>query len=316
MCGYCSEIYALAAVQMIRFPVLALANGRPDMRHNLMLQEAPSISSRFDGFERSPGRPESIIWLGRALQMLMDGGYDTPTYQLLIASPRFLASVNSYCGSAQVAEFGHAALPLDAAALSWLAERETWLHPGVFARHVQAFTVDYAASLLAQYAANCLHAAEHDEENSVAGENCSTTPAAPPTDEQINNWLLPLMMAIAKLATPDCPHRLMHEALWPIIQSGSAWTPGFDALELWIERQAALVLYDRFGVKPFADHLYWLRPELLQYLALTGRIDAQERARLLEAFLRFGTHGDGNIFSLHHWLVEGEVLQNVGTVMV
>ena len=315
MCGYCTEIYALAALQMVKFPVLARANGRPDMRHNLMLQEAPSISSRFDGFERSPGRPESIIWLGRALQVLMDGGYDMPRYQLLIASPSFRGSVDSYCGSAQVAQFGHAALPLDAGALSWLAERETWLQPGVFAGRVQTVTMDYAASLLTQYAANCLSAADHDEEKSLDGENGSATPVVP-TDVQIIHWLLPLMLAIAKMATPDCPHRLMHEALWPIIQSGLNWTPGFDALELWIERQAALALHDRFGIKPFVGHLYWLRPELLQYLALTGRIDAQERAQLLEAFLQFGTRGDGNFFSLHNWLVDGELLQNVDTAMI
>ena len=285
------------------------------MRHNLMLQEAPSISSRFDGFTRPPGRPESIIWLGRALQMLMAGGYDMPRYQLLIASPRFLTSVDSYCGSAQVAEFGHAALPLDAGALSWLAERETWLQPGVFARRVQTVTMDDAASLLTQYAANCLSAADHDEEKSLNGENGSAA-SAEPTDEQVNNWVLPLMMAIAKMATPDCPDRLMHDALWPIIRSGPNWTPGFDALELWIERQAALALYDRFGIKPFAENLYWLRPELFQYLALTRTIDAQERKQLLDVFLQFGTRGDGNFFSLRDWLVDGEILQNVDTVMV
>lgn len=315
MCGYCTEIYALAAVQMVKFPMLTDADCMPYMRHRLMLQEARNISSRFDGFERPPGRPESIIWLGRALQVLMDGGYDTPTYQLLIASPRFLASVDSYCGSAQVAQFGHAALPLNAAALSWLAERETWLQPGVFARRVQAVTMDYLASLLAQYAANCLRPADQDEEKSLDGENgCAAS--AEPTDEQVNNWVLPLIMAIAKMATPDCPDRLMHQALWPIIRSGPNWTPGFDALELWIERQAALVLYDRFGIKPFAENLYWLRHELFQYLALTRTIDAQERKQLLDLFLQFGTRGDGNFFSLRHWLVDGEILQNVDTVMV
>lgn len=315
MCGYCTEIYALAAVQMVKFPMLTDADSMPYMRQGLMLQEARNISSRFDGLERPPGRPESIIWLGRALRVLMDGGYDTPRYQLLIASPRFLASVDSYCGSAQVAEFGHAALPLDAYALSWLAERETWLQSGVFARRVQAVTMDYSASLLTQYAANCLRAADHDEEKSLDGENGSAA-SAEPTDEQVNNWVLPLMMAIAKMATPDCPDRLMHDALWPIIRSGPNWQPGFDALELWIERQAAKVVYDRFGIKPFAENLYWLRPELFQYLALTGRIDVQEKARLLEAFLQFGKRGDGNFFSLHHWLVEGEVLQNVDAAMI
>lgn len=84
-----------------------------------------------------------------------------------------------------------------------------------------------------------------------------------------------------------------------------------DQFDNWLQRQAALALYDRFGIAPFAENLCRLRQELLQYLAVTGRIDAGERERLLEAFRQHGTRGDGNFFSVHHWLIEGDLLQSL-----
>lgn len=315
MCGYCTEIYALYAIT---------ANPSHPFTHKLrsfgfiralLLQEAQDPGALSDGFEKPPGTAESLVWLGRALQLLMRNGFDAPVYQALLAVPRFQVAVNLHCGGTKAPASTHAASPLDVDALRWLAERETWLGPGVFARRANQVTMNDCATLLTRYRICCTLMADGDEEDVIADSAAGKPQDAPELRDQFDHWLLPLMLAVARLSEPSCPDQIVRQTLLPIVKNRPKWVPNAEALELWLERQAALVLYDRFGIEPFAANLYRLRPELLQYLALTGRINAQEREQLLAAFLQRGTRGDGNFFSLHHWLVEGDFLQSVGAAI-
>lgn len=311
MCGYCTEIYALAALRLDQPFAQAMAKITRSIVRLPMLQEVRDCGALFDGSEKPPSRSESIVWLGRAMQILMHDGFDTHAYQLLLEAPRFSSAVHLYCGGTHAETYGDGGPPLDVTTMQWLGERETWLDSGVFARRANEVAIDRCETLLAQYVASCFRAADQSEDGAVSDPATGMTDSGIELSDQFDNWLLPLMLAVAKIAAPSCPDQTMRRALLPLVKNEPGWTPQFQAFELWLQRQAAVALYDRFGIAPFAENLYWLRQELLQYLALTGRVDAGERERLLAAFLQHGTRGDGNFFSLHHWLVEGDLLQSL-----
>ena len=66
-------------------------------------------------------------------------------------------------------------------------------------------------------------------------------------------------------------------ALRPIALTQPAGIPNFEALDLWLQRRAALAVYDLEGIAPFVGAVGGVRPEIFQYLKLKGRITASER---------------------------------------
>ncbi len=311
MCGYCTELYALYAIAAKPSDPFTAKVRLRGYGRTVLIQEAQNPGAFLDGIERPPDTAESVVWLGRALQILTDDGFDSPAYREWLAVPRFRVAVNLHCRGAKAQTSAYATSSLDVASLGWLVERETWHGPGVFARRASEVSRERCEFLLAQYGASCFPAAGESSGEAVEDGVTSTAPSRSELGDQFDNWLLPLMLAVSEIAQRSCPDEVVRRALWPLVCNQPAWMPQFEALELWLQRQATLAVYDRFGIAPFADNLYSLRPELFQYLGLTGRIDARERGRLLEAFLQHGTRGDGNFFSLHHWLVEGDLQQSL-----
>lgn len=69
MCGYCTEIYALAAVRWNQSSAQTWVKSTQSHIRVPMLQEAQDYGALFDGSEKPPSRSESTVWLGRAMQL-------------------------------------------------------------------------------------------------------------------------------------------------------------------------------------------------------------------------------------------------------
>jgi len=71
------------------------------------------------------------------------------------------------------------------------------------------------------------------------------------------------------------------DLLLTILIKGLAGVPGFDGKELWLQRRAALLLYEKDGIIPFLENLKQIRPLLLRYLDLKRGFLPEEMACIL-----------------------------------
>ena len=309
MCGYCTEVFALAALTTNRFP----ANRRRNVwARALWLQELPDLNL----LSQEPGRvvcvDEAIVWIGRAAQVLIKRGFNAPGYQTFLTSPRFLNSIDTFCDPARRSEmifgkFQNVMTPFD-----WLTNRDTWLHQDVFANQVAGLSNHACAAMIGDYAARWLgedHVELHDLD--TPDIRVAALVQIFGTSRPIQYWLIPLLVSIGVLGSRPVTAATVARALWPILHTRPALTPCFEALELWIERQAAQAAFALFGIEPFAQSAAIIRAEIFQYLALIGAIGVRDQSYLHDAISENDEWPNGDFFSLRDWLVEGDLLQSL-----
>lgn len=79
--------------------------------------------------------------------------------------------------------------------------------------------------------------------------------------------------------------------------------PNFDALDLWLQRQAALGLFDMCGIGPFLEQLHRIRASLIYHLDLKRGLMAAQKAALLDVVRsRPEAAATDDYFSLSEWL--------------
>lgn len=70
--------------------------------------------------------------------------------------------------------------------------------------------------------------------------------------------------------------------LWKIVSTPAECVPYFDGLELWLQRRAALCLYDLFGLDPFLQDLLPVRASLLYYINLQRKLSPRQKDEILQ----------------------------------
>ncbi len=95
--------------------------------------------------------------------------------------------------------------------------------------------------------------------------------------------------------------------LWGIVCENQFNCSDIDSFDLWIQRRAALFVYDQQGIAPFQKNLKSIRPELFQFIALVRHVSNEERSSLLAAFNQISTEYWGDYFDIRAWLEKGKM---------
>ncbi len=88
-----------------------------------------------------------------------------------------------------------------------------------------------------------------------------------------------------------------------VVTTLPARCPNFDALDLWLQRHAALCLFDVYGIGPFLEELHHIRDSLIYHLDLKRVLTAAQKTALLDVVRsRPEAAATDDYFSLSEWL--------------
>lgn len=300
MCGYCNETIALVAAARMAAPI---AETRPAYVPVLALQESPCIAATVENKPASPQGtyPFALVLLVRLGEILFRHGFDSLEYTALRRMPAVESLVDIACRPTDSANcVGNHAL-LDTRPFDWLFERDTYCQPGAFADHLPS--VHGAIRLIEQYERWWLDGQGMNWVHLDDGDQLSDP--TPADGVLLQRSTVPLALAIDIAAREPAGA----EAIWALVRKCPLHIPGFHAFDLYLQRRAARAVREHEGIARFAEAFYGLRPELFQYLALTGRITAKDRARLRAQLIPLDD--DFSDFSRWRWLVDGDLGQDL-----
>lgn len=271
MCGYCTEKLAMTALAGGQFPADMSTRG---WYRALWLQEAPNLNALDWLPEGKLCNGEAVVWMGRAAQLQIFSGFDTFECQTKLNSSRFFDAVDWYCDPLRRLALAGEQYGFPATPFAWLTNRNTWLQHGVFASKCAALSNGECRALINGYAA-----AHFDHESSDARNVWTQESSADSLGKSdaingpIECWVVPMIVAIGVLRKREDSSEETYRALRPIFDAPAySCSLGFEALELWLERQAAQAVCELFGAGPFIGDAAGIRAEIFQYLALTGAI--------------------------------------------
>ncbi len=303
MCGYCNEAIALVAATRAAAPLSAT---RPAFVPVLALQESPGIAASLTHQPASPQgtTPFALVLLLRLSEILFRHGFDAPEVSALRRMPDFETLVDIGCRPADAGDGDSNHAPLDTRPFDWLFERDTYLQPGAFANHLPP--AHAAIRLIKQYERWWLDGQGMNRVHLDDGDQLAD--ATPADFARLQRGSVPLALAIAIAAQE--PAGL--EAIWALVKKCPLHIPGLHAFDLYLQRRAARAVLEHAGIARFATAFYSLRPALFQYLSLSGRINAEDRARLRARLIPMGD--DSSDFSRWRWLVDGDLEQGLPRV--
>ncbi len=87
----------------------------------------------------------------------------------------------------------------------------------------------------------------------------------------------------------------VHYPTHKVIAQMVSETPGhfggsFDTFEMWLQRKAALMLYDTVGLSAFLPYGNRVRPPLVYYLVVKNKLNSEAKQNLREAVLQSGRY--------------------------
>lgn len=260
MCGYCTESFALRAMQHDQ-EIIALSRDKP-MFATMAFQEAVDLPSGLleigDTCINNPSVALTILC--RAIELLSTAGFDSEAYQRLIEIPNFKAAIRSACEYIPKTDTS-SDLPeqLQPDHYQWLREISTYLE------------------------ANCFRELSENASPQRCLENVLNYSAwwvdrAPTANDHRLLWQIFPMLWFSLLRSSKADD--IEPAVWLVAIRARGSEPDFDALDLWLQRRAALVIYERRGIDPFVREIKLVRAELIGYLILTGRLSEIERQTL------------------------------------
>ena len=193
--------------------------------------------------------------------------------------------------------------------LQWIADKANFTDPGYLEGHLGRFTFQTAESTLEKYISFRLKGIglRRNDLNQQFRDTGVLDPLQDVCAEDhlaVYRYFDAFWLALHWLGT-----RARDSArVWDLVTMDPIGVPDFDSPELWLQRRAALITYDRSGMAPFEAHLTSVRPELFQFLALMRPITHEEKCGLLDALARLPEEGYfGDSFDLGLWLEEGDL---------
>lgn len=262
MCGYCTESFALRVMQLDQ-EILALSRDKP-MFSTVAFQELLDLPSGLleisDTCVISPSVARSILC--RAIDLLVTKGFESETYQRLIGMQAFRAAIHASCANPSAPDTSASTdlrerFPVED--YRWLYAEETYFEAHQFQNQSCQLAPSQSDTLLRRYVSWWL------EGDFAAGDALLLRKMYPMI------WFSLLWPA----KTDDT-----NQTVWSIVMKVKKIEPDFDALDLWLQRRAAASAYERNGIAPFISDIEHVRPELIAYLILGGRLSPPDRQRL------------------------------------
>lgn len=310
MCGYCIETNTFCAIENARagHPI----DVAPDYIGLIgYLQDLPDIQSVLANLPTDMANDETLssIIACRGLEILMAQGFDSAAYQSLLKTPAYHSALEAFTSAAGPENPSPADPRFDLSSACWVWDKSTFFEASYLDRQLQLWPLPEAMSLLKQYVdfrlkGIGLHRNDLEKQLRQTGV---FDPIQDITEEDREVFAMHFPAfwgALHWLAL----HPEGLPCLWEVISNVPIGVPEFAGLELWLQRRAALLTYDRLGFAPFLNDLSPVRTELFQFIGLLRQVSREERAGLLEGLEQLETpEPQGMNFNLRQWLVTGEL---------
>lgn len=306
MCGYCFEGENLSNNTM-HLGVLP-----PELK-SLMptnLEDCLDILSALDSITPQQAERESVanVICCRGLEVLIEEGFSSKNYQALLNNSNFIAAVDVFTGEANRRRYLAEDPRFNLDIARWLLDKAVFTEVGYLENKISRWTRGEVESLLKLYADFYLDGVglKRNDLNELMDETGVVDP--------IDDICIEDRQAFsARFPAFWCAlHWLGGQAedvplLWKMVTQNAIGVPDFDGLELWLQRRAALISYDRKGFERFGGDLISIRPELIWYLALMRPITDAERAEVLVSLNQLAVEDLQGDFSVRLWLETGDL---------
>ncbi|MDP2833400.1 MAG: hypothetical protein Q8Q28_08960 [Pseudomonadota bacterium] len=310
MCGYCIEYNTFTAIYNAHSGQSTNLdpNGIELIGYLQDLPDVQSILANLPADMADDGTLSSIIAC-RGLEILMAQGFDSAAYQSLLKTPAYLSALEVFTSAGDAENPLPADPRFDLSAAYWVWDKSTYFEPGYLDRQLRLWTLPDAMSLLKQYVdfrlqGIGLHRNDLEERMRQTGVFDPIEDITADDREAFDAHFPAFWCALHWLAMqPEGA-----PCLWEVISHEPIGVPEFAGLDLWFQRRAALLAYDRFGFVPFLKDLSPVRTELFQFIGLMRQITSEERASLLEALQQLeAPEPKGMYFNLRQWLETGDL---------
>lgn len=274
MCGYCTE--------QIVFRTLEMEAGEDEAPIDMFggwthyLQATSDVSGALNRIV-SAAQEENVsveevidreALFCRAIELIVTEGFDGPSYQQLLGHEIFkavLAGVGLSVGA--IAVFDKFTIPFNA--LSLLYDSKTFLdaeNAGKL-RDSCLWEAD-CLKVLNWYLGWWLEEGEQQE--------CKADDSDPSHREyeSLGAIFRCLFFSLLFLGSKA----VYQPILWKLVCTDPRGIP-FDGLDLWLQRQAAVSLYDQEGIEPFLTRMHEIRGSLIYYLDLKRQLSAPQKAQ-------------------------------------
>lgn len=295
MCGYCTEVIAYnvaAAEKRGALPPIDLFAGATQHLQStndlyVTLQRLKAVARSKNVAAVSLVDDEVIIC--RAIEILLDKGFDSAEYRQLLKNALFRKAIFRSCSLKRRQQAERlAAAGAFGALIDLLYRTETFTTSSGAQRLRQGPLLQHCTKAIEWYVAWWLDdGTERDTE----------------IDPEENSAFRSAFRALFYSVTFLGRHEEAKLLLLKIFTTIPARCPNFDALDLWLQRQAAVGLFDMCGIDPFLEQLHRIRASLIYHLDLKRGLTAAQKAALLDVVrTRPEAAATDDYFSLSEWL--------------
>ena len=222
----------------------------------------------------------------RAIEMLVTHGFESKPYQELLQQPIFTTAILTACEKLKEIAVDKENVRLNLNSLAWLTEKNTYLMRGHFEQSNVNTSDQACITLLNEYIDWWLEggSVSHQDLGQQFEDTGILDPIEdiPATERVLLDCRFPLLW-YALMRTPSMPDQT--EILWKIITQGPSGVPDFTGLDLWLQRRAALIFYDKQGLAPFLHMMQEsagsIRIALLKFIVGARAILPEDKAALL-----------------------------------
>ncbi len=301
MCGYCSEkiVFEIADAERLKkdfsFPLTDsfyahfYLQATDDPLQALEKIVESNILQKVIPAEMIP--PDTILC--RALEILFKHGFDSTVYQGLLNNHHYRHAIATACSSKNRSELKSVSSRFAIEHLAILYDNHTYLtREGAFDLRTLAPLKKECHDLLRYYIHWWL------EGEGLAEEDAGGFSPEDQTSFSIifrAVWFSLLLLGRYQAATP---------ILLKMLTTNPAKIPFFDEMDLWVQRQASLMLYDLQGLTSLVDKLGNIRGSLIYFIDLKRGLPDAHKHQLLECVKRLPRSDADDMlgFSLREWL--------------
>ena len=311
MCGFCTEVFAFEFLERERLEKPFLFQGWP--ASEFVFQETKDPSYAMERFAASVRRkkqdlinelPDETL-LCRAIDLLLEKGFDSEAYQQLSRKKIFKMLLNKTCpgeiNTKDVTTMGRFTFNQ----LNRLYDSEIWTSKEAVTELLESVKIKKETLTALRYYIDWWLKGKGLKKNDLKKRMDETGILDPIEDISKNEQeVFRAIFRAVWFSVNFLRHSQESEKmLGEIVRNGPAGVPHFDAKDLWLQRRAALILFDISGLKPFLEQ--GCRASLLYYLHLKKGLSQEDFYSLSQALDRLGEDAFADdLFNFREWLAE------------
>lgn len=296
MCGYSTERIALDILSNDVGDKLQMKNLGNSLDLCFYLRETPDFLSALERVRLSLAQQRlvflsevpPIVLLYRGLEILLTQGFESPAYQQLLKKTLYRDAIVAACSAEVREKFESATDGLGIEHLGLLHEAESYFW-GENSKQLRtlAQVLPSCRNILKHYVSWWLTGLElqKNDLSATMEEAGIMDPIDDINAEEHSRFdLLSRAFYFSILTVGSCSAG--NKMLLAVAQRLPAGVPNFDGVDLWLQRIAALKLYEMEGFDSFCRHVSTIRATNYYYIDLLRGFSMEQKALLLEEVRR------------------------------